>query len=137
MADRDPLGRPGVRPSFTERRRTEVLTDDAISQIAHDVRTKPLTEVGRHVFPLIRHIAEMSDRECRTCRWWVPHNLAHAHVGECLLPASEGAPVRLGVIMEPDGLAEAHPALVTAFDWGCRSWQVRGADPHEAQCKAG
>lgn len=132
---RDPLGRRGVRPSFTESKGDGVLSEDQIDAIAHDVRTKPITEVGRHVMPLIQHIVGLDVRTCHGCRWWVAYDPTGSErvEGECTRWAGDGAPMRLGVIMQPDGLAEAFPSMRTAFDFGCRAWEVRQEPGQEAQ----
>jgi hypothetical protein len=60
-AKRDCLGRP-IRPDPDPPAPTlRTLTDDQVNAIAEEVRTKPLAEVGRHVMPLIQHIAEQAD----------------------------------------------------------------------------
>lgn len=135
MAHRDPLGRP-YRDNPPEPNRRRLLSDDEVDRIANDVRTLPLSEVGRHVMPLVTHLAVLADQTCDQCRWWVRHNRAEGCRGECTRPAGGLSPFRLSVIMEPDGLAEAHPSLVTAFDFGCRSWEEKARDSDTAQCQA-
>jgi len=38
-----------------------MLSQDAIDTIAKEARTRPLSEIGRHVMPLIRHIVALED----------------------------------------------------------------------------
>lgn len=130
----DPLGRRNVRPSFTEPRGSQVLTEDQIDAIAADVRTKPLADVGRHVMPLIQHVVGLDMRTCQNCRWWVAYCPGESDRvdGECTRHAGDRAPMRLSVIMQPDGLAEAFPGLRTAFDFGCRAWEQK-QEQHDAQ----
>lgn len=59
---RDCLGRPIRHEADPGPRCKRLLTDDEISTIAHEVRTRPLSEVGRHVMPLIAHISEVDRR---------------------------------------------------------------------------
>lgn len=130
----DPLGRPGVRPSFTETRGPRVLTEDQIDTIANDVRTKPLAEVGRHVMPLISHIVETEGRCCSGCRHWVAYNSADslATRGECLLHAGDASPVAVQAI----GDNAKGVAVLTPFDWQCKGWQERPRQSaNEAQVK--
>jgi hypothetical protein len=127
---RDPLGRPWPT-NVTESRRKQVLTDDEINVIAAEVRTKPLAEVGRHVMPLVQHIAGLDDRQCSGCRHWVPYNRAAdlTTEGEC-----RHTVVRASVrgMVEPADDNETY-AVVTKFDWCCRGWGERPAVEIEAQ----
>lgn len=113
--------------------RRRLLTNDEIITIANDVRTRPIAEVGRHVMPLIHHVGALEDRECRNCAYWVGHNHAEPHEGECTVQIA-GAP-RVRLLTEAGERPEGgiHAALVTAFDWSCKGWTEQKTQTDEAQ----
>lgn len=115
-ARKDCLGRPIREPETPEAPRKTALTEDELQTIANDARTTPPSNHGRHVMPLLQHITHLESRDCHRCRFWVGHNQAHAHVGECTYVRFDGAKARLA-----NGLDSA--ALLTAFDWGCKAWE--------------
>jgi hypothetical protein len=130
----DPLGRSGVVPSFTEGNRRRLLTDDEITAICNDVRTRPLSEVGRHVMPLVTHIGVLEDRACQSCRWWVAYNQSAktAPHGECT--NRRGVSVR---IIADELEFNAVPAVLTPFDWSCKGWEERASEGDDAQASCG
>ena len=133
---RDCLGRP-IRSGPDDPPRKRLLSDDEITLIAQEVRTKPLAEVGRHVMPLIQHIVATEDKECRSCRFWVGYNLAQPHEGECLRPRTSGLSLRLLSEAGEDQTGEIQAALLTPFDWSCKGWEERRQDECEARCSPG
>lgn len=62
MSKRDCLGRTIPEIDDSDPPHNRRLSDAAITAIAVDVRTRPLTEVGRHVMPLIQHACELEDQ---------------------------------------------------------------------------
>jgi len=130
-APKDCLGRP-IRSDITEPTRPlpRMLTDDQITAIAHEVRTRPLAEVGRHVMPLIQHIVVLDGRTCQNCRHWVAYNAGAgvASRGECLVYASPESPVDLQ--------GDAPMAVLTPFDWSCKGWEQRASETSDAQSQS-
>ncbi len=70
------------------------------------------------------------DRLCETCGLWVPYNSLAAGRGECCLPATPNAPVKVGFVVTP----KEPTVLLTAFDFGCVRWiprpETRGSADH-------
>ncbi len=58
---RDCLGRVMREVEAAAPPRRRLLREEEIALIAHEVRTRPLTDVGRHVMPLIQHASEQDD----------------------------------------------------------------------------
>lgn len=107
---------------------SKILTDDEISTIADEVRTRPLSEVGRHVMPLIQHIVACEAKLCHRCRFWVSYNQPDrtASIGECTYHYSHDA--RMKILFASEGIATTTP-----FDWSCSGWELRGASNDGAQ----
>ena len=116
--------------------RRDLLTDEEIVAIAADARTKPLAEVGRHLFPLLHHITALEDRQCDRCRFWVEcaQTETAAHRGECTHAANRKA---IQSINRHGEKAKVSSSLVTAFDWCCKGFEERVIDPNAAQCYRG
>ena len=129
QATKDCLGRPIREDGTPDPPRTRILSDDQITDIANDVRTKPLAEVGRHVMPLIQHIVASEERECRTCQHWIPYNHVEASRGECLVHQSPEATVKIQ--------GEEPAALLTPFDWSCKGWRERAKQECDAMQSSG
>jgi hypothetical protein len=128
---RDPLGRPWRYDDDAPPWR-DLLTDDQVTAIAHDARTRAITEVGRHVWPLIRHIVALDGRECRNCRFWVAYNRGRdiTHRGECTNPE---ALRQVRAIDHEGGPAGVVPSLETPFDWSCKGWEEQAQEACDAQ----
>ena len=133
MSMRDPLGRPYRDDAPKDPPRERLLSDDAINQIAHEYRTKPTSDIGRHVMPLLTHVAELQDRTCDTCRFWVRWNSAHGARGECTRVAEKLSGVELTAVSQEGEKIDAVIAFCTAFDFGCRGWERQVAGTDEAQ----
>jgi hypothetical protein len=69
------------------------LTADAIEAIAIDVRTKPLSEIGRHVMPLISHVSAVEDE--RDAMLYALVGMNHMggddRGGYCICPLHDGS----------------------------------------------
>ena len=138
----DCLGRP-IRNDMPDPPRRQLLTDDEITTIANEVRTRPLAEVGRHVMPLIQHIVGTEAKTCQNCRFWVTYDRVNdeATVGECTYVRCPDSKARLRAAgkgrEKVDKLIDAgRAALMTPFDWQCKAWaQQQQAD--DAQSCAG
>lgn len=66
---------------------------------------------------------------CEGCRFWVGHNHANPHIGECTRPKDIGMKVRL---INAHGKelphSDVHAIVLTPFDWYCPAWTPSGAD---------
>lgn len=129
---RDCLGRP-IHDDGSEKEppRPRFLTDDQITAIAQDVRTRPITEVGRHVMPLIQHIVELDARECHNCVCWVGYadTETRAHHGECTNLTVRD---RIQTITSEGEQADVHSAFITPFDWSCKDWTEQPPESSDA-----
>jgi hypothetical protein len=67
--------------------------------------------------------------ECQTCQSWVAYNQPNetASRGECLLPMQENSPIEISLPNQ----ADEGKALVTAFDFGCNSFQEKTEAPSD------
>lgn len=63
----------------------------------------------------------MNDKRCETCGLWVPYNSLASGRGECCLPATPNAPVKVGFVNTP----REPTVLLTAWDFGCVRWLGR------------
>lgn len=136
---RDCLGRP-INGGEENLPRRQILTDDEITSIANDVRTLPLSEVGRHVMPLIQHIVGCELRSCQTCRFWVTYDRTNEEAanGECTYVRCSDSKAKLQPMAKDQKKVEkiidsGQLVLITPFDWQCKAWSKRQVDTDNPQ----